>query len=400
MPARRIAAAAVIHAVLCLAPAARAQQTGVRFVGRWLPPATGSTAGGPTASGPTANYAGSAVQLHFRHSSSVSADLNVFDTKGEQRLFVSVSVDGGKPVRVGLQRGNHPGVVLAAGLSDGAHLVSLRKEGEPYFGALQFKAPTLDVAGRWLPIDDDRPIIEVIGDSDATGICVLGPDSPQDPVSIRNPEWAAQSLSWPGLLEAGLAAVGHPADVVDLAISGSTTASEADTYDYTAPGFSSAKFDGYGPPGRKFASVVLLWGGGNDRHGGGDVAVVGNGRLPSRYAELSAFQRGVFDQVTKIFARNPAAKIVMLDYIDPTLPDWQTAYDQVRSLFSAEQRQRLYFLRVHVLTGKQDACEVDPRGHPNVSLHATWAAQILTWMLSPEVFGALGFPGGWHWGDL
>jgi hypothetical protein len=50
--------------------------------------------------------------------------------------------------------------------------------------------------------------------------------------------------------------------------------------------------------------------------------------------------------------------------------------------------------------GKQDACEIDPRGHPNVSLHSTWAAQILTWMLSKDVFPQLGFPSGQDWGDL
>ena len=376
---------ALVLCSLLFAASVMAQQTGVRMIGRWLP-----------GNAPTATYAGSTIVLGFKHSSTVSADFKVLNTKAQQPLFVSVSIDGGKAVRVALSRGAHPGLILAQGLSDGAHVVTVRKEGEPSFGALQFSNPLLDVAGRWLPVDEDRPVIEVIGDSDATGICALGPDSPEDAVSIWNPEWAAESLSWVGVLESELAAVGHPADLVDLALSGSKTGSEADTYDYVAPGFSDARFGEYLPPSRKHASLVLLWGGGNDRHGGGDVAR----SKPVTYANLSAFQKGVYDQLSKIFARNPAVKVALLAYIDPTLPEWEPAYDEVRSLFTAEQRSRMFFLRIHVPKGKQDACEIDPKGHPNVSLHATWAGQILEWMMSPEVFGALDFPGGEHWGDL
>jgi len=364
-----------------------AQQDGVKLVGRWLPPE----------SAPTATYAGSTVVLSFNHSSSVSADFKVSNSKGGQDVFIAVSVDGGKPVRMGLSRGEHPGVLLASGLSGGPHVVAVRKEGEPKFGALQFSKPRLDVAGRWQPVAGDRPIIEVIGDSDATGICALGPDSPEDPVSIWNSAWASEAVSWVGLLEADLAAVGHPADVVDLAISGSKTRSEAESYDYTAPGYSDAKFGEYPPPGRKHASLVFLWGGGNDHRGGGDVAS-GTGAIA--YANLSTFQKGVYDQLTKIFARNPDVKAVLLGYIDPTIPDWKPAYDQVASLFSDDERKRIFFLPVRVPRGKQDACEIDPKGHPNVSLHSTWAAQILTWMLSKDMFPQLGFPSGQDWGDL
>ncbi len=376
----------LICSALSAAPAS-AQQDGVKLVGRWLPPD----------SAPTATYAGSTVELRFKHSSRVSADFKVSNSKGSQDLFIAVSVDGGKPVRMGLSRGEHPGVLLASGLSDGPHTVAVRKEGEPKFGALQFSRPTLDVAGKWQPVTGDRPIIEVIGDSDATGICALGPDSPEDPVSIWNSAWASEAASWVGLLEADLAAVGHPADVVDLAISGSKTGSEGESYDYTAPGYSDAKFGEYPPTGRKHASLVFLWGGGNDHHGGGDVA---RGPGAIAYANLSTFQKGVYGQLTKIFARNPDVTAVLLAYIDPTIPDWKPAYDQVASMFSADERKRIFFLPVHVPKGKQDACEIDPRGHPNASLHSTWAAQILTWMLSKDVFPQLGFPSGQDWGDL
>jgi hypothetical protein len=144
-----------------------------------------------------------------------------------------------------------------------------------------------------------------------------------------------------------------------------------------------------------------LWGGGNDRHGGGDIAsgtAPGSGAVT--YANLSNFQKGVYDQLTKILARNPDAKAVLLDYIDPTVPDWEPAYDQLETLFSDPDRQRILFLRVRVTKGMQDACEVDPKGHPNVSLHSAWAAQILAWMLSKDIFGQFGFPSGEDWGDL
>ncbi len=362
-----------------------AGEEGVRLVGRWLPPDDA----------PTATYAGSTVLLSFKHSSTVSADFTISDSKGNQDLMISVTVDGGKPVRMGLTRGQHHGVVLASGLSDGHHIVAVRKEGEPWFGALQFSKPRLDVAGRWQPMAGDRPIVEVIGDSDATGICALGPDSPADAVSIWNSAWASESASWVGLLEAGLAAVGHPVDMVDLALSGSKTESEADSYDYTAPGYSDAKFENYPRSGRANASVVFLWGGGNDRHGGGDMAKAS----PIAYATLSKFQHGIYDQLTRIFARNPDARTVLLEYTDPAIPEWKPAYDQVVSLFSEAERKRIFFLRVYDPKGRQDACKIDPKGHPNLSLHAAWAAQILTWMMSKDVLQQLGFPSGEQWED-
>jgi hypothetical protein len=364
---------------------ATAQQTGVKLVGRWLPPA----------SAPTATYAGSMIILNFEHSSSISADFKVSNSRGSQDLFIAVTVDGGKPVRIGLARGRHAGVVLASGLSAGPHLVAVRKEGEPYFGALQFSNPKLDVAGRWRAVIDDRPIVEVIGDSDATGICALGPDSPADAVSIYNSAWASEALSWVGLLDAGLAAVGHPVDMVDLAESGSTAESEATTYDYTAPGFSNERFGDYSPPGPEHASVVFMWGGANDHHAGGDVA----SGSPVTYARLSRFQKGVHDQLSRVFARNPDVKVVLLDYIDGTIPDWKPAYEQVQGLFTESERKRIFFLRVYDPKGKSDACEIDPKGHPNLSMHATWAGQILEWMMSADLLQQLGFPNGEQWGE-
>jgi Carbohydrate esterase 2 N-terminal len=363
---------------------AAAQQTGVKLVGRWLAPE----------SAPTATYAGSTVLMSFKHSSSLSSDFKVSNSRGSQDLFVSVTVDGGKPVRIGLARGQHLGQVLASGLSAGPHLVAVRKEGEPYFGALQFSHPKLDVAGRWQTIVDDRPIIEVIGDSDATGICALGPDSPATAVSIYNSDWASQAASWVGLLDAGLAAVGHPVDMVDLAISGSKTETEAASYDYTAPGYSDDHFGDYSPPGRRHASVVFLWGGANDH----PRKYIASGS-PIGYANLSTFQKGVYDQLKRIFARNPDVKVVLLDYIDDTIPDWKPAYDQLQSLFSETERQRIFFLRVYDPKGKADACEIDPKGHPNLSMHATWAGQILKWMLSNDVLRQLGFPDSEQWND-
>ena len=370
--------------LLLLAAPARAQD-GVDWVGRWVIADDAAVA----------TYAGSAVRLSFGHSSSVAADLTVLKSRGVQDLFISVAVDGGKPLRMGLSAGAHEHVVLASGLSSGAHQVVVRKEGEPVFGALRFAEPVLDPGGRWRAVADDRPIVEVIGDSDATGICVLGPDSPAESVSIYNSQWASQSMSWVGLLEAELAGAGHPVDMVDLAISGSKTRSEAKSYDLAAPRYSDAPFLAYSGSGRAHASLVLLWGGANDRHGGGDAAR----ELPVTYELLSKFQKGVYDQIAEIMARNPDAKIVLLDYIDPTIPAWKAAYDQVVGLLPEEQQKKILFLRVYDPKGKADACEIDPKGHPNLSMHQSWAAQIFTWMMSPDVFGRLDFPSGEQWYD-
>jgi GDSL-like Lipase/Acylhydrolase family len=187
------------------------------------------------------------------------------------------------------------------------------------FGALRFAEPKLDPGGRWRAVADDRPIVEVIGDSDATGVCALGPDSPAQSHSIYNSQWASQSISWVGLLEAELAGVGHPVDMVDLAISGSDTRSEAKSYGLVAPRYSDAPFLGYSQSGGARVSLVLLWGGANDRHSGGDTA----SESPVTYEHLSKFQKGVYDQIAEIGARNPDAKIVLLDYIDPTIPGWR-----------------------------------------------------------------------------
>ncbi len=384
MQATQMIAGAIMSMLLLGAPPAGAQE-GIHWTGRWLI-ANGSG---------VASYAGSTVLLEFKHSASVSADLTVLRPRADQDLYISVTVDGGKPVRMGLSRGAHPHVVLASGLSFGRHEVAVRKEGEPAFGALQFAEPKLELGGRWRDVAEDRPVVEVIGDSDATGICALGPDSPADPVGIYHSEWASQSSSWVGLLEAELAGVGHPVDMVDLAISGSTTGSEAKLYDLTAPRYSDTVFAEYSGPSRRHASLVLMWGGANDRHGGGDVAK----ESPVTYEQLSKFQKGVYDQITKIIARNPGVKIVLLDYIDTAIPGWRAAYDQVVGLLPEEQQQQILFLRVHDSKGRADACETDPDGHPNLSMHQSWAAQIFAWMMTPEVFGRLDFPSGEQWYD-
>lgn len=381
------AGAVIALAMNCLVSAAPAfaVQQGLKLVGRWV----------TTPDGVVATYAGSTVVLRFHDSVSVSADIAISNALFGQESVVSVSVDGGKPVRMGLEEGQHPGVVLASNLSRGRHVVTLRKEGEPRFGALHFANPRLEVSGRWDPISDYRPIVEVIGDSDATGICALGPDSPLEDVSINESTWASEADSWVGRLEADLAGVGHPVDMVDLAISGSTAGSEAAAYDDAAPGFSDAKFDQYSLPGNEHASLVLMWGGGNDRHGGGDLA---SGK-PLTYARLSPFERGIFDQLTKVFARNPDVRVVLLDYIDVSVPDWRPAYGEIESLFTDAERERMFVLPVYVQRGKQDACEIDPKGHPNLSLHDSWAAQILVWMMSPDNLGRLGLPNEKEWDD-
>jgi len=370
--------------LLAAYPAA-AEQQGLKFVGRWV----------TSPDGQVATYAGSTVLLRFHDSGSVAADLAISNSSYGDESFISVTVDGGKPVRMGLTEGRHPGVVFAANLSRGPHVVAVRKEGEPRFGALHFANPRLEPSGKWDSISDYRPIVEVIGDSDATGICVLGPDSPADGVSINEPAWGSEADSWVGRLEADLAGVGHPVDMVDLAISGSTAGSEAASYDDAAPGFSDAKFDQYSLPGNEHASLVLMWGGGNDRHGGGDLA---SGK-PVTYARLSPFERGIFDQLTKILARNPDVRVVLLDYIDVTEPDWRPAYAQIESLFTDAERERMFVLPVYDQKGKQDACEIDPKGHPNMSLHESWAAQILVWIMSANNLERLGLPEAQAWDD-
>lgn len=347
---------------------------GVEFIGRWAPPLNA----------PIATWAGSGVLLRFRNSPSVAADLTVARTVSSEpdaKLYISVSIDGGDRRRIGLSYGSHPRFVLASGLSHGTHTVALRDENEPYFGSLQFANPTLDAGGTWRRISNHRPIIEIVGDSDATGICALGPLSPAVPAHLFTSAWASQSDSWPGLLETKLAALGHPVEVVDLAISGSTTGSEAAAYDLAAPQFGDSKFVAYS--GLRPVSFALLWGGVNDHNHGGDLAA----GTPVTAGKLSPFQRGVYDQITEIFARSPHAKIGLLDYIDPVaeVPDWKPAYMQVLSLFTKRQQEQIFFLAVNDPPGTSNACDVDPKGHPSQSMHESWAAQIVAWMVSQNL---------------
>jgi hypothetical protein len=114
---------------------------------------------------------------------------------------------------------------------------------------------------------------------------------------------------------------------------------------------------------------------------------------------MSPFERGIFEQLTKIFARNPGVRVVLLEYVDVTMPDWTPAYAEIQSLFPADERRRMFVLPVHDPKRLADACEVDPKGHPNLAMHTAWAAQILTWMMSAGVLQELGFPSGQQWYD-
>jgi Carbohydrate esterase 2 N-terminal len=363
-----LAGAACVHV-----PALAAK--GVEFIGRWASPLNA----------PVASWAGSGVRLHFSNSSFVAADLTVARTVSKSppdgKLYISISVDAGERRRIGLDRGFHPGFVLASGLSAGVHTVDLRDENEPYFGSLQFAHPTLAVAGRWNKIAGHRPIVEVIGDSDATGICALGPLSPAAPANLFTSAWASQTASWPALLATKSAALGHPIEIVDLAISGSTTGGEAAKYDQAAPYFSDQRFSGYS--GHRPISLALLWGGINDHNHGGDLAT----GVPLSPANLSPFQSGVYDQITKIFRRSPRARIGLLDYVDPVFgaPDWKPAYMQVVSLFPESKRKQLLFLAVNDPPGSSNACDIDPKGHPSAAMHEAWATQIFSWMVAENL---------------
>jgi lysophospholipase L1-like esterase len=345
---------------------------GVEFVGRWASPGDAAVA----------TWAGSGARLRFSKSSFVAADLTVARTNGKSppdgKLYISISIDGGDRRRIGLAPGFHPGVVLASGLSPGVHTVDLRDENEPYFGSLQFAHPTLAAGGRWNKIADHWPIVEVVGDSDATGICALGPLSPAVPANLFTAAWASQSDSWPALLATKAAALGHRVEMVDLAISGSTTAVEADKYDQAAPYFSDQQFSGYS--GRRTISLALLWGGINDHNHGGDLAT----GSPISSVNLSPFQRGVYDQITKILSRNPHATIVLLEYVDPVFgtPDWKPAYMQVVRLFPDGKQKQILFLAVNDPPGSSNACDIDPKGHPSAAMHEAWAKQIFSWMVA------------------
>lgn len=114
---------------------------GIEYVGRW----TGLD------SAHVATYGGSTVLLKFRNSSSARLDLTTgasstnVDIGG--KLYIRVIVDGGAPERVGLDHGAHPGYLLASGLSAGTHLVEVRYDQEPEFGALRVGHASLDQGG-------------------------------------------------------------------------------------------------------------------------------------------------------------------------------------------------------------------------------------------------------------
>ncbi|MDR3741094.1 MAG: hypothetical protein P4L40_18915 [Terracidiphilus sp.] len=355
---------------------AQTQFNGIEYVGRW----TGQDGAR------VASYGGSAVQFKFRDSTSLSVDLTALeaikDVDLNSSLYIRVIVDGGAPERIGLVRGVHPGYLLAQGLSKGAHTVELRYDQEPLFGALQVGHISLDPGGTWETFSDPRPIIEIIDDSDATGIGVLGPTNPGKHVNLATSAWSSQLLSWPALLESGLSAFGHPAVVVDLALSGSTAATEADTYDQSAPILGTSKFTAYSS-GRK-ASLVLFWGGSNDKNTGGELA----SGSPVTYANLSPFQRGIYDQIMKVTALHPDAQLGFLEYSDPNLPHWTPAYMQLKALLPPDIQQKMHFLVVKDDPANFNACDVAPNGHPNRTTHQFWTAQILQWILAEKLLPA------------
>lgn len=355
---------------------AQAQFNGIEYVGRWAGPDDARTA----------TYGGSAVLYKFRNSASLRVDLTALkSSKGvdlHSKLYIRVIVDGGAPERIALLRSAHPAYLLAGGLSKGTHTVELRYDQEPVFGALQVGRATLDPGGAWETFTDPRPIIEVIEDSDATGICVLGPTNPAAHVNLATSAWSSQLLAWPALLESGLSALDHPVVVVDLALSGSTAATEAETYDQSAPIHSAGKFTAYSS-GRK-ASLVLFWGGSNDKGVGGELA----SGSPVTYANLSPFQRGIYDQIMKVTAQNPDAQLGFLEYSDPNLPRWTPAYMQIKALLPPAIQQKMHFLVVKDDPANFNACDIAPNGHPNRTTQEYWTAQILQWILAENLLPA------------
>jgi hypothetical protein len=364
---------AVAAILFCAVAGAQTRFDGIEFVGRW----TGSNGAR------VASYGGSAVLLKFRNSSSVRLDLTAHKTEGDidptTMFYIRVIVDGGAPARIGLTRGEHPGYLLAEGLSLGPHTVEVRHDQEPVFGALQVGRATLAPGGTWESFTDIRPIVEVIEDSDATGIGILGPTNTAKPAPLGTPAWSSQLLSWPALLESSLAAMERPAVVVDLALSGSTAASEAETYDLSAPHWDKSKFSAY-DSGRR-AALVLFWGGSNDKNVGGELA----SSSPVTVANLSAFQRGIYDQIMKVNAMHPEAQLGMLEYDDPNLPHWRPAYMQIMQLLPPEIRQRMHFLAIKDDPANFNACDTAPNGHPNVATQSQWTAQILQWILAEKL---------------
>jgi hypothetical protein len=351
-------------ALLCVAWVRPAAATGVNYDGRW------GILGGYR----IANYPGTRVILHFTGSSSVSADLQVPKTSPSEpyvpgHVYISVSVDEGAAQRMDVPGGTNKRFPLATGLASGvAHTVVVTFEGEPFSGWLQFINPVLGAGGTWLPIEDNRPIIEVIGDSDATGTCVLGPTSPSASLGLNTPEWGSATLAWPRLLEADIKNLfNRDVDVQTIAFSGSITQGEAYAYEMNTmftPLVDHFTAYSYG----RRVQLALLWGGVNDAGGGGTPWDASR--------NLSPFQLGIYTQMVEIYAHNPNATIALLSYVDPTVPSWTLAYQQLRSMFPVAQQRRIYIFPI-VDGPISNACDIDPEGHPNASMHASWAAQIL-----------------------
>lgn len=368
-----IACWTIVLSALALCRAEVPSFNGIEYVGRWAGPENARVA----------TYGGSAVLYKFRDSSSLHVDLTTRTTEtpidAGEKLYIRIIVDGGAPARLGLDRGEHPSYVLADGLSKGTHLVELRYDQEPSFGVLQVGRASLSRGGSWEKFTDNRPVIEVIEDSDATGICILGPTNPALPAPLHTSAWSSQMLSWPALLESRLAAMGRPVMVADLALSGSTAASEAETYDQAAPLFDRSKFMSYSG-GRK-ASLVLFWGGSNDKGVGGELA----SGSPVTYANLSPFQRGIYDQIIKVVSQNPQAQLGLFEYSDANLPRWTPAYMQIKQLLPSDIQQKMHFLVVRDDPEHFNACGEAPNGHPDLATQEFWTAQILQWLLSENL---------------
>ena len=181
--------------------------------------------------------------------------------------------------------------------------------------------------------------------------------------------WAHHLGAWPHLFQNNLTASGHPVEMVSLGMYGSTTADEAATYPMAAPRYNNSVFSGYSN-GRE-PSLILIWGGANNS-GGGQLASAS----PVAYANLSAFQRGVYDQINEVTTAHPRAKIVLLEYGGYS-PSWLPAYNQVLGLFSSAIQSRISYHAVNNSVGDYGSCY-----HPSPDKLVSWAAELSSWLLS------------------
>jgi hypothetical protein len=131
---------------------------------------------------------------------------------------------------------------------------------------------------------------------------------------------------------------------------------------------------------------VLFWGGSNDKGTGGELA----SGSPVTVANLSVFERGIYDQILKVTALHPDAELGLLEYSDPNLPHWTPAYQQIKALLPPEIQPKMHFLAVKDDPANFNACDAAPNGHPNRSTHENWTAQILQWILAEKLLPSPG----------